>query len=125
MSTLSEKIMVLLGDPSVTSIVGTRSYRMRAPQSQTIIKDPYIIVWFPTHEQVGHLRGVTNLEHPVVRFDMFGSVFPPIDTLRATIINLMCSQMGAVYRFGTELYEDDTRLYHLMADFSVWHTIGT
>lgn len=124
MATLSDKLITMLADVRITNVVGNRSYRMRAPQGT---RDPYIILWMPTHERVGHLRGVTNLEHPVVRFDLFGGDFRQLDALRDTIIEMMTdpSGFGAIYRFGTELYEDDTRLYHLMADFSVWHTVGS
>lgn len=125
MATLSDKLVTMLGDTRITDVVGDRVYRMRAKQGT---REPYIILWMPTHERVGHLRGTTNLEHPVVRFDLFGLNFPILDQLRDTIIDMMTDTngpFGAIYRFGTELYEDDTRLYHLMADFSVWHKVGS
>ena len=50
-----------------------------------------------------------------------------IDALRDTIIAMMdaAPKFSSVYKLGAELYEDDTRLYHLVADFSVWHYKGT
>lgn len=123
MPTLSEKVITALhGNAAVVAAVGTRCFRMRAPQD---VKPPYIIVWMPTHQRIDHLRGVTNLENPVIRFDMFGTNFMQLDALRDSIIELMAQTFGATYRFGTELYEDDTRMFHLMADFSVWNTVGS
>lgn len=123
MASLSEKVITALnGSTGVTSVVGQRFYRMRAPQD---VKVPYIIVWMPSHERVSHMRGVTNLEYPVIRFDFFGANFKQLDELRDSVITLMAQTFGATYRFGTELYEDDTRLFHLMADFSVWNTVGS
>lgn len=123
MPTLSEKVITaMLGSVGVTGAVAQRVYRMRAPQD---VKQPYIVVWMPTHVRHSHLRGMTELENPVVRFDFFGLNFMQLDELRETVIDLMSQTFGAVYRFGAELYEDDTRLYHLMADFSVWHTKGS
>lgn len=123
MATISEKVVTaLLMSTSVTDAVAQRVYRMRAPQD---VKQPYIIVWMPTHIRLGHLRGMTNLENPVVRFDFFGLNFMQLDALRETVIDLMSQTFEATYRFGTELYEDDTRLYHLMADFSLWHVKGS
>lgn len=123
MATLSEKVVTaLLTTSGVTSEVMQRVYRMRAPQD---VRQPYIIVWMPTHVRLGHLRGMTDLENPLIRFDFFGLNFMQLEALRETVIDMMSDTFGATYRFGTELFEDDTRMYHLVADFSVWHTKGS
>jgi len=121
MPILREKVMTLLdGSNDVLSVVAKRYYSMRAPQG-TIA--PYITIEMPTLVISGHLRGITKLENGIIRFHFFGLNYLQLDTLRNTIIQLMTgtSTFQAIFTFGTELYEDDTRYFHLIADFSVWH----
>lgn len=119
--TLRESIILLLGTTDgVTDIVGHRFFSGRAPQET---KPPYMIVSMPTHSLVSHLRGVTALENGIIRFDLFGKMYLELDRLRDQIIAMMnqATEFASIHRFGTELYEDDVQLHHLVADFSVWH----
>jgi hypothetical protein len=119
MASLSETLASLLAvETAVTNIVGTRIFRLRARQGTPV---PYLLISMPSHKVPSHLRGLINLQSPIVRFDMYGTNFLPLDTLRDSLITMMDQQLNAVYVFGTELYEDDTQFYHLVADFSVWH----
>lgn len=122
---LREKIIALLAATSnVTSVIGgqpsMRAFAMRAPQGTRI---PYLLITMPAHNIGSHLRGVTKLENPTIRFDMYGTNILELEALRDALIEMMnaATQLQAVYSFGTELYEDDTRYYHFVADFSVWN----
>lgn len=118
---LRDKVISLLdGTAAVRAVVGQRYYSLRAPQAAL---QPYIIISMPTHAIATHLSGVTKLENAQVRFDIFGPSYPQLTMLKELIIDMMdkSPSFSAIYSFGSEMYEDDTRLYHLVFDFSVWN----
>lgn len=118
---LRDKVISLLdGASAVRAVVGQRYYSLRAPQT---VLQPYIIISMPTHAITSHLKGVTKLENAQVRFDIFGPSYPQLTMLKELIVDMMdqSSTFSSVYTFGSEMYEDDTKLYHLVFDFSVWN----
>ncbi len=125
MTTIREDVITLMAATSaITSVIGAqpmRAFTLRAAQGTAKPPAvPYIIISIPTHRIETHLRGPTGLENPLIRFDLYGTNLLQLDNLRRALVQMM-NTLNGIYRFGTELYEDDTRLYHLVADFSVWH----
>jgi hypothetical protein len=118
---LKEEVITLIdGTAPVVAVLGNRYYSLRAPQNTLT---PYCIISMPTHSIVGHLKGVTKLEKAQIRFDLYGPSYPQLTALKESIVGMMdqASAFSASYWFGSEMYEDDTRFYHLTFDFSVWH----
>jgi hypothetical protein len=118
---LKEKVITLIdGTAPVVAVLGNRYYSLRAPQGTTT---PYCIISMPTHNIVGDLKGVTKLEKAQIRFDLYGPSYPQLTALKESIVDMMneATAFSSVYSFGSEMYEDDTRLYHMTFDFSVWN----
>lgn len=109
----------LLALPAISNTLGSRLHALRAPNTTT----PYGLLSVQAHDAIGHLRGVTKLENVRMRLDLFGENYAQLVTLSEAVIDAMASASGfaSTYVFGTELYEDDTRLFHVILDFSVWN----
>lgn len=104
---------------AVTAIVGQRIYGLHAASTGL----PYIIISVLSHEHSPHLRGVSELDHARMRCDLYGEDFNQLVTLEAAVRAAIqgAATFQAQYVFGFELYEDDTKLYHLVLEFSLWH----
>src|ERR1043166_9722032 len=120
MTDLNDELYSLLSATNdVTNIIGRRFYTFRAGQGT---KPPYLVIEMPAHTVPSHLRGATNLENDIARFHLFGKDRSELRRLRTALIAMMDNPDAAglsppvdftsVYRFGTELPEDDTQMYH-------------
>lgn len=121
---LAEKVIQLLGsDSAITNVMAQRFYRIRVPQTTTA---PYIVVAAISERRISHLRGVTPLERVVTRFHLFGTNYLQLKSVRSAIIDLLFnSGLASGDPMMEELYEDDTKVYHLVLDLSLWNRIGS
>jgi len=117
-----EKIRdTLVNDSAVAAIVGQQVYAMRALQTTV---PPYILTSVASHVHENTLEGIDETtDHARVRCDLFGPSYKQLTDLEEAVRNAIHATpaFSAQYIFGFELYEDDTQLYHLVLDFSVWH----
>jgi hypothetical protein len=76
-----------------------------------------------THSVETHLKGLSDLENGRIRFDLYGSSYTQLQDLAQAITDAVVSASGfkALPIFDFEMFEDDTQLYHLVHDFSVWN----
>lgn len=113
----------LLSDASVGAIVDTRIYALRAPQD---VPTPYVLLSTISYESINTLAGRTGLETARVRCDLYGSSYNEL-VGESGLVEAICAALdaatdfSALFVFGTELFEDDTKLYHVVLDFSVWY----
>lgn len=119
MSDYQVKIQRVLAG-AVGTQVGNRIYLLRAKQGSPT---PYVLHSTVTHTQVQHLRGLSTLENPRVRVELYGENYPALrqmqDLIRVALLSAV--DFSAVYVFCTESFEDDTQLFHLVSEYSIWH----
>lgn len=110
----------LVRDTTISGAV-TGVYRLRAPENTDA---PYIILQAANARRETHLQGVTQLERSEQRVHLFGPDYTALESLRNTIIDRMSSSLGAIHLLSVEMYEDDVRLFHLVADFVIWDSVS-
>ena len=110
---------MMVADSTVASMLGTpiRLFALHAPQG---IAEPYAIVEMPSHLVVNTLQFMNILENVRMSFHMYGTSYTALVLLKDWLEFLM-DAAGHIYIFGTEVFEDDTEMYHLIFDFSVWN----
>jgi hypothetical protein len=113
----------LVADTAVSAIIGEKLWALKAKKGTS---PPYATFTVAAYTREGHLRGTTKLENARIRFDLYGGNYPELDDLADAIAASLNNTSGftAQLVFGFEMYEDDTQLYHLVRDFSVWHTLN-
>ena len=111
---------VLSASSAITDIVGVNISALRALPSAL---PPYILTEVASHEQMNTLTEVDPLDHARVRCHLYGESYNVLLDLEEAVRNAMngATTFSAQYIFGFEMFEDDTKLYHLVLDFSLWH----
>lgn len=110
----------LSASSAITAIVGGNITAMRALDSAL---PPYLLTEVASHQQMNTLTGVDPLDHARIRCHLYGESYNVLLDLEEAVRNAMngATTFSAQYIFGFEMYEDDTKLYHLVLDFSLWH----
>jgi len=120
MSTLATDLVTALASTAgVTTEVGARYFNIRAPQTTL---SPYVVFSMPTSTPINHLRGHAGEEIFTVRFDIYGKNYGQLEAIRSALIGMMWNAFHSVPGFAARLFEDDTALFHLVQDFSTWHS---
>ena len=119
------------GDAAVSAVIGTNLYRGRAPQETTT---PYAVYTTVFNDTGMSMASVSGLADRLVQISLFG---PAIDTLedlaesvRLSLANLRGEKLGttnvrvwvSAFKLEPELYEDDTKLFHLPLQIAISHT---
>ena len=121
MSQLEPKIYsVLSGAAAVAAVVSTRIYPVVLPQDVTL---PAITYSRISGGQVNSLTGYSGLENPRIQIDVWGATYPACQTLAADVHTAMdaATTFGAHLESDMDFYEDDTKIYRVSMDFSVWN----
>lgn len=121
MSQVEPKIYTLLSsDPSIAAIVSTRVYPVWLPQDVTL---PAICYSRVSGGQVNSLTGYSGLENPRIQIDVWGEAYSTVQTLAALVHAAMdgATTFGALLESDLDFYEDDTLIYRVSMDFSVWN----
>lgn len=121
MSALEPKIYTALsGDSAVSAVVSTRIYPMVLPQDVTL---PAITYSRISGGQVNSMGGFSNLENPRVQVDVWAATYTAAKTLAALVHTAMggATTYSAILISDMDLFEDDTKIYRVSMDFSVWN----
>ena len=121
MSQVEPKIYTLLsGDALIAALVATRIYPVILPQDVTLPAISYSRV---SGGQVNSFDGYSDLENPRIQIDVWGETYASVQALAALVHTVMdgATTFGALLESDMDFYEDDTLIYRVSMDFSVWN----
>lgn len=121
MSVLEPKIYtVLSGSSAVSAVVSARIYPLVLPQDVTLPAITYVRI---SGGQVNSMGGYSGLENPRMQIDVWGATYTAAKTLAALVHAAMsaATTFSALLISDMDLYEDDTKIYRVSMDFSVWN----
>lgn len=111
---------LLVNDPAVAAIVGTRVYPIHVDGALT---PPYI-----KYLTVSDARIYRTIRPPRIQVSCWADDYPTVRQLAEVVIAALDDYHGVIdgvaiesirYLNGPELYEAETRLYHIPCDFRV------
>ncbi|HQD26591.1 MAG TPA: DUF3168 domain-containing protein [Methanoculleus thermophilus] len=111
---------LLVNDPAVAAIVGTRVYPIHVDGALT---PPYI-----KYLTVSDARIYRTIRPPRIQVSCWADDYPTVRQLAEAVIAALDDYHGVIdgvaiesirYLNGPELYEAETRLYHIPCDFRV------
>lgn len=111
---------VLSGASAVTDLVSTRIYPVKAPQN---VAHPYITFQQITGGYVNSLSGYSGLRSPLYQVDVWADDYPGATDIAKAVRQAMdaATTIKTVLIEEREDYENDTSLYRVSQDFSIWH----
>jgi len=128
---IEEALMTfLLAQTGITGYVGTRSHFVRAPQATA---KPYIVVTKVDAPRLHSHDGGSGLAHPRFQLSIFSTTYKEAKEIAAAIQAALQGYSGtmggaggvavgaALYDDETDFYEEDSGLYHVAADYIIWH----
>lgn len=111
---------LLVNDPAVAAIVGTRVYPIHVDGALTPPYIKYLIV--------SDARIYRTIRPPRIQVSCWADDYPTVRQLAEAVIAALDDYHGVIdgvaiesirYLNGPELYEAETRLYHIPCDFRV------
>jgi hypothetical protein len=120
----------LMDASGVTDLISTRLYYVRAPQDVT---KPYVVFFKVSGPREYSHDGASELANPRFQFSCFATTYyeaKQIVTAIRTVLEGFDGMMGGdggVSVGGcfcvneTDIYEDDTDLFHVAVDYLIWH----
>jgi hypothetical protein len=121
MSQVEMKIKtLLLANAPVAAIIGTCLYPVILPQSPTL---PAVTYFRVSGGQENSLKGYSGLEHPRIQIDCWSLTYAGAKELANAVRAAMdlATTFKALCISDHDLFEDDTRIYRVSLDFSVWN----
>lgn len=123
-------ITALLADSALIAVVGQRIYPVLAPQD---IEAPYVVINKISGPRNHSMGGSSHLVNPRFQFSCFATTYAvakQVSGLIQTVLQGYSGTLGGVggvavngcfYEDETDMYEDDTKLFHVALDFKLWH----
>lgn len=117
----------LLGQSTITSMVGQRIYQVKIPQGGAL---PCVTLSRVSGSRVGILTGVSGLAHPRIQIDCWGTAYDSVkylaDRLRLCLDgfrgNFSSIQIQGCHLLGDfDAYDDESEVFHTALDFEIWH----
>jgi hypothetical protein len=111
----------ILADTDVTDDIGQRLYILKLPQSPTLPAVTYFKVSNPRHHDI-------DVAMPRYQFDIWAESYITARGVADNIRKALQRESGtwtgirviqAVYLGETDMYEDDTELYHVAQDYKI------
>jgi hypothetical protein len=120
--TIEARIAELLGDASLTALVGTRAGPVNAGESPAL---PYIVWQRVSADPVASHTEATTLEEIRVQFTCVASTYASACQIRRTLRTVLEAASGPItYEGATDIGRDDGLsggIYAVSADFAFWH----
>lgn len=112
-------------DASVGAIVGgtgdgARIYPMLRPQGAALPAVTYQLIDRPRIDTAS-LRGNNAKVRSRVQVDCWAESYAVAKSLAAAVKNAVLAALTALSIDERDLYEDDTGIYRVSSDFSIWH----
>lgn len=120
----------LLAQSGITALVSTRIHFARAPQD---VANPYIIVIKIDAPREHSHDGSSQLAHPRFQLSIFASTYSQAKNIAAAVQAALQGYSGTMggaggvavgnvlYEDENDLYEEETRLFHVACDYIIWH----
>ena len=120
MPTLEENLITELEAAApVTALVGTRIFPVILPQNTTLPAITYQVV---TTVLMPTLDGESGLENALFQIDCWAAGYAAAKDLAATVRTalLAATLFKAVRRGDRDGFEDRTKIYRIISDYSLW-----
>jgi hypothetical protein len=102
----------------LAALVSGRCYPLTAPDPVT---KPYIIYQAVSEVPQNSLDGATGLNNRRMQVDVYDTSYGATKTLAGSIKTAMAgAPFNNLHLSSQDLYENDTKLYRVTMDFSVW-----
>lgn len=115
---------VLLADARVTAKVVDRIFPLRIPQTSTKFPAIVFVVVSTNVQETFDTVADAALSDSRVQIDCYAREYDDAQELAEAVDDVLTElddqDMRVVKLDTRDLYEDDTRLHHVSADFSVW-----
>jgi len=120
----------LLADSGVTDLVGERIYYVKAPQD---VGKPYVVFFKASAPREYSHDGASRLARPRFQFSCFATTYYEAKQIAEAIraaIEAFSGTMGGdggvevgscVCLNESDIYEENTQLFHLAIDYLIWH----
>ena len=120
----------LLAVDGVTDLIAQRLYYVKAPQNVT---KPYVVFFKASGPREYSHDGASNLARPRFQFSCFATIYyvakqiaeairAVIEAFSGTMGGAGGVEVGSCFCINeSDMYEDDTRLYHVAIDYLIWH----
>lgn len=122
MTTLEHVREKIVANSAVTTLVGTKVYPQKAPQGTVV---PYIILTVVTEVPQNSFSGEasTRLLIARVQIDSYGKSYAEAhqvaDAVDEVVANLSFPEISAFRETSDDLYEEETQLHRVSADYMV------
>ena len=106
----------------LSSTVGTRIYPTVAPSSATL---PYLVYFKVSADKQYAHSGASSLSVDRVQVSVFSTGYLVAKNIAAAVVTALEGWTSAVVFKANErdIYEDDTKTFHIPVDFRVWHNM--
>ena len=123
MSFFAELVAHLVADAGVTALVAVDHITpIVRPQGQALPGITYqIISGTPANSLDGHTSGMTHIR---VQIDAWADDYDEARAIAAAVksrMNTVAATFRSLLLFDQDLFEDSTRIYRVLMDFSCWH----
>jgi len=120
----------ILAQSAITAYIGDRLYFVRAPQNA---EKPYIVFFKVTGPRLHSHDGASGLANPRFQFSVFSDKYSvakkicaalqaALDGYSGTMGGESGVSVGAVFYINeTDIYEPDSKVFHIANDYEVWH----
>lgn len=124
-------ITYLLAQSGITDYVGDRIYQVRALQNA---RTPYLVVTKISGVREHSHDGSSELAHPRFQFSAFSTTYNEAKNIIAAVQTALQGYSGTMgggsgvsvgacfYENEADYYEIETKLFHVLADYVIWHT---
>ena len=107
----------------LSSTVGTRIYPAVAPNSATL---PYLVYRKVSADKQYAHSGASSLSFDRLQVSVFSTGYVTGKALAGAVVTALegWTSAQAVFKANElDLYEDDTKVFHIPVDFFVWHNL--
>ena len=116
---------------ALTALIGERIYYVKAPQD---VETPYIVFFKVTGPREHSHDGASGLAHPRFQFSVFSTTYYEAKQIAEQLqaaLQAFSGTMGTgtgvhvgacFYEDENDLYEVESKLYHIAVDYTFWHT---
>ena len=105
-----------------TALAGLASggaWNLRAAQNTVA---PYIVWQRVIQATNNSTSGASNLQNTRVQIDVYAKDYPTADSVATSIESSIAAAFNSVKLSEQDFFEDDTKLYRISQDFSLWTT---
>jgi len=129
---IEQALMTFLNAQSgITDLVSTRIYFRKAPQD---VAKPYLVLFKVSGIREHSHDGSSHLAHPRFQLSAFATTYSEAKEIIAAVQAALQAYSGTMggdggvyvngcfYEDESDFFETETSLYHVSADYIIWHS---